>query len=154
MGAALWCAAEPAVCMTIRLLCFLEKPNQHQRRTAHPKQDSMFVCIFSQKLLAAKNLNLERLPFRDAYLFQYGLLPDQCKPPRCMPSAPEHSAVTLMYCTKGARVPMSQGSVELALKRRQVGCFAKSTCSKIKAYYCSASWLTAAFVREDRIVLL
>ncbi|CAN0498848.1 unnamed protein product [Ectocarpus sp. 12 AP-2014] len=35
---------------------------------------------FLQKMLAAKNLNLERLPFRDACLFQYGSLPDQYTP--------------------------------------------------------------------------
>jgi len=37
----------------------------------------------SQKLLAAKNLSLHnRLPYRDAYLYQHGVLPDQYKPPR------------------------------------------------------------------------
>lgn len=36
-----------------------------------------------QKVLAARNLQLERLSFRDPILYQYGLLPDQYVPPRC-----------------------------------------------------------------------
>ncbi|CAM9174405.1 unnamed protein product [Ascophyllum nodosum] len=35
-----------------------------------------------QKIVVAKNLTLERPPFRDCYLYQYGVLPDQYLVPR------------------------------------------------------------------------
>lgn len=38
--------------------------------------------VREQKVLAARNFQLERQPFQDPYIYQYGLLPEQCVPRR------------------------------------------------------------------------
>ncbi|CAN0065220.1 unnamed protein product, partial [Sphacelaria rigidula] len=54
------------------------------------------------KIVAARNLQLERLPFRDAYLYQYGLLPEQYVPPR------EDRQVSIHVCDSvDAKLPES-----------------------------------------------
>lgn len=78
-GKAMW--GRSMVCRRARGVHENFKFNINDRQPTQERILCLFI-LFLQKLLAAKNLNLERLPFRDAYLFQYGILPDQYKPPR------------------------------------------------------------------------
>ncbi|CAM9218469.1 unnamed protein product [Ectocarpus fasciculatus] len=125
-----------------------ELPTSFCTQSVRPNSSSFWVSKskqsdpFLQKMLAAKNLNLERLPFRDACLFQYGLLPDQYTPQR------DDQSASLHPCDKiDAKLPTSL--VQMAAKK-QLENGRSSPLSAISAWDGTTKNVTAPLLWRNR----